>query len=106
MLKAAYEPVERTKRVSERKVKRHGIHSLWLLAFTWPALWSVLGMGASPLWLASSLLLAGLFAFVGFRGRLNHWHGRIGLSALGFIVIILNWLLAVSYYTQGTGFND
>ncbi len=87
-------------------MKRHGIHALWLLAFTWPALWSVLGMGASPLWLASSLLLAGLFAFVGFRGRLNHWHGRIGLSALGFIVIILNWLLAVSYYTQGTGFND
>jgi len=106
VLKAAYEPVERTKRVSERKVKRHGTHVLWLLAFTWPALWSVLGMGASPLWLASSFLLAGLFAFVGFRGRLNHWHGRIGLSALGFIVIILNWLLAVSYYTQGTGFND
>ena len=92
--------------MSERKVVRYRSHALWLLAFTWPALWAVIKMGASPLWLASSLILAGLFAFIGFRGGLNHWLGRVGLSVFGFVVIVLNWLLAVSFYTQGTGFND
>ncbi|MDA0805900.1 MAG: sulfatase-like hydrolase/transferase [Proteobacteria bacterium] len=92
--------------MSERKVMRYRVHALWLLAFTWPALWSVLRMGASPLWLVSSMILAGLFAFIGIRGRLNYWLGRVGLSVFGFVVIVLNWLLAVSFYTQGTGFND
>ena len=57
-------------------------------------------------WFLSSLILAGLIAFIGFRGRLRHWLPRASLSAFGFIVIVLNWLLAVSFYTQGTGFND
>ena len=80
--------------------------SVWLVIFTWPALWSVVGLGASWHWLLSSLLLAGLFAFIGFRGQLRHWLPRASLSVFGFIVIVLNWLLAVSFYTQGTGFND
>jgi len=80
--------------------------SVWLIIFTWPALWSVVGLGASWQWFLSSLILAGLFAFIGFRGRLRHWLPRTSLSVLGFIVIVLNWLLAVSFYTQGKGFND
>jgi len=64
------------------------------------------GLGASWQWFLSSLILAGLFAFIGFRGQLRHWLPRASLSVFGFIVIVLNWLLAVSFYTQGTGFND
>ena len=71
--------------------------SVWLVLFTWPALWSVVGLGVSWQWFLSSLILGGLFAFIGFRGRLRHWLPRASLSAFGFIVIVLNWLLAVSF---------
>ena len=41
-----------------------------------------------------------------FAGSCVTGYLRASLSVFGFIVIVLNWLLAVSFYTQSTGFND
>ena len=64
----------------------------------------VLLFEASPFWLVGNLLFC--FAIVSsFRGGTQKFRTWL-LSAISFFWAMLTFLLGVSYYIQGTGFND
>ncbi len=79
---------------------------------TWPAAWAVLGVGATPAWFVAALVASTLVALIALRlSSLSYSRGillvsRALLSLGASAFLLLNWLLAVSYYTQATGFND
>lgn len=78
----------------------------------WPSAWAVAGMGATGVWFATALIVYTLVALLALRlaGASLSPGLKTGLRALlcagASAYVLLNWLLAVSYYTQGMGFND
>ena len=79
---------------------------------SWPAAWAAVDMGVTPVWFAAALIVYTLVALLALRlaGAALSRGSMIGLRSLLCVgasaYSLLNWLFAVSYYTQGFGFND
>ncbi len=72
----------------------------------WPSVWAVVGYDADANWLLSSVLAFGLIGWFAVRPARAAIIQRSLFVACATLFLLLNWLLAVSFFSQATGFND
>ena len=86
--------------------QRNGFRLLILLLGVWPAALAVLGFSAPASWLIVSFAVFFLVAWLSPQLAPGARVRRLSLGLLAFAYLLVNWLLAVSFYTQASGFND